>query len=79
MEAYFGALAAGVDRALEAGESYTLDFAAEATDFVRMNRGKVRQPVSTAVVGVAVWMPPASALRRRRPSLCRTETAGVCG
>jgi predicted Zn-dependent protease len=44
MEAYFDTLAAGVDRSLEAGESYTLDFAAEATDFVRMNRGKVRQP-----------------------------------
>jgi predicted Zn-dependent protease len=44
MEAYFGTLAAGVDRALAAGESYALDFAAEATDFVRMNRGKVRQP-----------------------------------
>lgn len=44
MEDFFGALAAAVDRALRAGESYTMDFAAEETDFVRMNRGKVRQP-----------------------------------
>jgi predicted Zn-dependent protease len=44
MEAYFDALAACVDRALHAGEAYTMNFAAEETDFVRMNRGKVRQP-----------------------------------
>jgi predicted Zn-dependent protease len=44
MEAYFDALAASVERSLRPGESYTLDFDAEETDFVRMNRGKVRQP-----------------------------------
>jgi len=44
MESYFNDIAAHVDRALRAGESYTLDFAGEETDFVRMNRGKVRQP-----------------------------------
>ena len=44
LENYFNALAATADRALHAGESYTLGFAAEETDFVRMNRGKVRQP-----------------------------------
>src|SRR5690348_718920 len=44
MENYFDELAASVDRALRPGESYTLDFEAEQTDFVRMNRGKVRQP-----------------------------------
>src|SRR6185312_7350249 len=44
MEAYFDELAASVDRALRPGEAYTLDFDAEQTDFVRMNRGKVRQP-----------------------------------
>ena len=44
METYFNELAARVDRAVRAGESYTLGFAAEDTDFVRMNRGKVRQP-----------------------------------
>ena len=44
MENYFEALAVAADRALAAGERYTLDFSAERTDFVRMNRGKVRQP-----------------------------------
>jgi predicted Zn-dependent protease len=44
METYFNELAASADRALRPGESYTLDFDAEETDFVRMNRGKVRQP-----------------------------------
>ena len=44
MEAYFEALAGAADRALRTGEMHTLTFAAEATDFVRMNRGKVRQP-----------------------------------
>lgn len=44
MENYFNALAAAAERALAGGESYTMTFAAEETDFVRMNRGKVRQP-----------------------------------
>jgi predicted Zn-dependent protease len=44
METYFHDLAAAVDRMLVAGETYTARFSAEASDFVRMNRGKVRQP-----------------------------------
>ena len=44
MEGYFDQLATAADRALAAGERHTLGFAAEDTDFVRMNRGKVRQP-----------------------------------
>ena len=44
MEAYFHDLAAILDRALVAGETYMAWFSAEASDFVRMNRGKVRQP-----------------------------------
>jgi predicted Zn-dependent protease len=44
MEAYFHDLAAVLDRSLVAGEAYTARFSAEASDFVRMNRGKVRQP-----------------------------------
>jgi predicted Zn-dependent protease len=43
-EAAFHALADAADRALAAGERCTLSFSAEDTDFVRMNRGKVRQP-----------------------------------
>jgi predicted Zn-dependent protease len=44
MEAYFNELAAVLDRSLAAGEAYTACFSAEASDFVRMNHGKVRQP-----------------------------------
>jgi predicted Zn-dependent protease len=43
-EGYFHAIAAAIDRALGPGERYCASFAAESTDFVRMNRGKVRQP-----------------------------------
>ena len=48
MEAYFQDLAAILDRALVAGETYVAWFSAEASDFVRMNRGKVRQPGAVA-------------------------------
>jgi predicted Zn-dependent protease len=44
MESYFQALTVEIRNALQAGERFTASFAAEATDFVRMNRGKVRQP-----------------------------------
>ena len=44
VEAYFNELAAAVDRALAAGERHATSFSAEETDFVRLNRGKVRQP-----------------------------------
>jgi predicted Zn-dependent protease len=44
VEAYFDALARVADAALRAGELHTMTFAGEATEFVRMNRGKVRQP-----------------------------------
>jgi predicted Zn-dependent protease len=43
-EAYFEALAKVLDGALAPGERYTASYAGETTDFVRMNRGKVRQP-----------------------------------
>lgn len=48
MEAYFDAITAVVRQALAADERFTATFDAEATDFVRMNRGKVRQPGSVA-------------------------------
>ena len=44
MERYFDSLAAIVQQSLRAGERFTATFDAEDTDFVRMNRGKVRQP-----------------------------------
>ena len=48
MEAYFQSLATIVQDALNAGERFTASFDAEETDFVRMNRGKVRQPGTVA-------------------------------
>jgi len=44
MESYFNDLARVVDSALVAGERHATWFSAEDSDFVRMNRGKVRQP-----------------------------------
>jgi predicted Zn-dependent protease len=44
MESYFRDVAATLDGLVQAGETYTAWFAAECSDFVRMNRGKVRQP-----------------------------------
>ncbi len=46
MESYFHDVAAALDGLVQAGETYTAWFAAETSDFVRMNRGKVRQPGS---------------------------------
>ena len=48
MENYFNDIAALLDRSLAPGEVYTCRFDAEVSDFVRMNRGKVRQPGSVA-------------------------------
>jgi predicted Zn-dependent protease len=46
MEAYFYELAGALDGLVAAGETYLASFAAETSDFVRMNRGRVRQPGS---------------------------------
>ena len=46
MESYFNDVATTLDGLVQAGEAYTAWFAAECSDFVRMNRGKVRQPGS---------------------------------
>ena len=46
METYFRDIAALLDRSLAAGEVYTCRLDAETSDFVRLNRGKVRQPGS---------------------------------
>lgn len=43
VEAHFRLVADALDRALRAGERYVASLEAEASDFVRMNRGKVRQ------------------------------------
>jgi predicted Zn-dependent protease len=44
MESYFADLAAALDGLVVAGETYLACFSAEASDFVRFNHGKVRQP-----------------------------------
>ncbi|HVO88522.1 MAG TPA: metallopeptidase TldD-related protein [Casimicrobiaceae bacterium] len=44
MEEHFDRLAQALDGLMQPGERYTASFAGEDTDFVRMNRGKVRQP-----------------------------------
>ena len=46
MESYFRDIAAALDGLVQADETYTACFSAECSDFVRMNRGKVRQPGS---------------------------------
>jgi len=48
METYFHDLTSVVESLLAPGEAYTASFSAEASDFVRLNRGKVRQPGSVA-------------------------------
>jgi predicted Zn-dependent protease len=44
IETYFNDVAALLDRSVAAGEMYTCRLDAEISDFVRLNRGRVRQP-----------------------------------
>jgi len=48
VESYFDDLARTIDAALVPGERHATWFAAEESDFVRLNRGKVRQPGSVS-------------------------------
>ena len=48
MRGYFDALVSAVDAAVIGGERHTTWFSAEETDFVRINRGKVRQAGSVS-------------------------------
>jgi len=54
METYFNELAALLDGALRPGEVHTCTLDAEVSDFVRMNRGKIRQPGTVAQCYVRV-------------------------
>jgi hypothetical protein len=57
-----------VQQALAPGERFTATFDAEDTDFVRMNRGKVRQPGSVS----QRYSPCGSSTARATPSTrCR--------
>ena len=44
IESHFRAIVAALDGALRPGERYAATYDGEDTDFVRLNRGKVRQP-----------------------------------
>ncbi len=44
METYFNDVAALLDRSLAPGEVYLCRLSAEVSDFIRLNRGKIRQP-----------------------------------
>jgi predicted Zn-dependent protease len=44
MESYFDELARDLDGLREAGETHTAHLAGETSDFVRFNRGRIRQP-----------------------------------
>ncbi|TMH19680.1 MAG: hypothetical protein E6H64_12090 [Betaproteobacteria bacterium] len=44
IEEYFNEVAALLDRSVAPGETYTCRLDGEVSDFVRLNRGKVRQP-----------------------------------
>ena len=48
METYFSDVTTLLDRSLGSGETYICRLDAETSDFVRMNRGKVRQPGTVA-------------------------------
>ena len=54
MEARFLELASMLDRSLQPGEAWTACFAAEDTDFIRFNNGKVRQPGSVHQAHVSI-------------------------
>ena len=71
METYFHDLAAALDSLVHAGEAYTAWFAAEASDFVRMNRGKVRQPGSVVQRYLEVDL-----IRGARHAMFRLSLAG---
>ena len=54
METYFHDLAAALDQALQPGETYTACLVAEDSDFVRFNRGRVRQPGSVSQAALSI-------------------------
>ena len=53
-EALFNDIAATIEEALAPGERHATSYAAEDTDFVRLNRGKVRQPGHVAQRSVEI-------------------------
>lgn len=77
MEGYFESLAGVLQQSLRAGERFTATFDAEETDFVRMNRGKVRQPGTVAQQYLSVRL--IDGTRHGEHSLSLTGDLGVDG
>lgn len=75
MEGYFESLAGVLQQSLRAGERFTATFDAEETDFVRMNRGKVRQPGTVAQQYLSVRL--IDGTRHGEHSLSLTGDLGV--
>jgi len=71
MEANFQEMARVIDGALQPGETYTASFAAEETDFVRFNGGRVRQPGSVRQSGLSIDL-----IRGRRHAVHSLTLAG---
>ena len=70
LETYFSDVAALLDRSLAAGEIYTCGLDAETSDFVRLNRGKVRQPGTVTPMLSAAAPHPRPTPRRAVPDRC---------
>ena len=77
MEQYFESLAAILQQSLATGERFTASLDAEETDFVRMNRGKVRQPGSVSQRYLSVRL--INGTRHAEHSLSLTGDLGVDG
>lgn len=69
-EAYFAEIATALDHAIGAHERYTASFAAECSDFVRLNRGKVRQPGSVTQAYLDVDLIAGQRHATQRMALC---------
>jgi predicted Zn-dependent protease len=76
-EAHFDAIAAALDRALRPGERYAATFDGEDTDFVRMNRGKVRQPGHVSQRYLAIRLVDGRRHAEHRQSLAGDPAADI--
>jgi predicted Zn-dependent protease len=68
-EEYFARIAAALPSLLIAGEEFTASLAAESTDFVRLNHGKVRQPGSVTQCYLEIDLIAGARHARQRISL----------
>jgi predicted Zn-dependent protease len=78
VEALFLDVARALDAEIAAGERYTMWFEAEVSDFVRMNRGKVRQAGRVRQQGVSVRLIHGARHAEHTLSLTGNATADAC-